>query len=102
MLVCFEQWVNSLRKSKGNEQIFFDGKAIRGSGQGDRLDALQLMSAMIVESGLTLTQKESEWKNNEIKNMQTMLSSLSVKADFTVTLKVNMDALVSENINCYR
>ncbi len=79
LLVCFEQWVNSLRKSKGKEQISFDGKAVRGSGHGDHLNALQLMSAMIVESGLILTQKESEGKKNEIKTMQAMLSSLSVK-----------------------
>jgi len=79
LLVCFEQWVNSLRESKGKEQISFDGKAVRGSGHGDNLDALQLMSAMIVESGLILTQRESEGKKNEIKTMQAMLSSLSVK-----------------------
>ena len=79
LLLCFEQWVNSIRKSEGKEQISFDGKVLRGSGHGDHLEALQLMSAMIVESGLILTQKESEGKKNEIKTMQAMLSSLSVK-----------------------
>ncbi len=79
LLSCFEQWVNSLRKSEGKEQISFDGKAIRGSGHSEHLSALQLMSAMIVESGLILTQKESEGKKNEIKTMQAMLSSLEVK-----------------------
>jgi len=60
LLLCFEQWVNSIRKSEGQEQIAFDGKAVRGSGHG-----VQLMSAMIVESGLILTQKESEGKKND-------------------------------------
>ncbi len=79
LLICFEQWVNSIRRSEEKEQISFDGKAVRGSGHGNHLDALQLMSAMIVKSGLILTQKESEGKKNEIKTMQAMLASLSVK-----------------------
>ena len=79
LLMCFEQWVNSIRKKEGKEQISFDGKAVRGSGHGESIDALQLMSAMVVESGLILTQKESEGKKNEIKTMQAMLTSLSVK-----------------------
>ncbi|PCJ46333.1 MAG: ISAs1 family transposase [Gammaproteobacteria bacterium] len=79
LLVCFEHWVNSIRIKEGREQISFDGKVVRGSGHGEHLDALQLMSAMVVESGLILTQKESEGKKNEIKTMQAMLSSLEVK-----------------------
>lgn len=79
LLMCFEHWVNSIRTREGKEQISFDGKAVRGSGHGEHLDALQLVSAMVVESGLILTQKESEGKKNEIKTMQAMLSSLEVK-----------------------
>ncbi len=79
LLKCFEQWVNSIREEEGKEQISFDGKTIRGSGHGEAIDALHLMSAMVVKSGLILTQKESEGKKNEIKTMQSMLSKLSVK-----------------------
>ncbi len=79
LLMCFEQWVNSLREDNGNEQISFDGKTIRGSSHGEAIDALHLMSAMVVRNGLILTQQESEGKKNEIKTMQSMLSKLSVK-----------------------
>ena len=79
LLMCFEQWVNCIRKEEGKEQIAFDGKTIRGSGHSDTINALHLMSAMVVTNGLILTQKESEGKKNEIKTLQSMLSNLAVK-----------------------
>jgi len=46
--VSFEQWVNTIRVEGEREQIAFDGKVVRGSGNGSSLNALQLMSATIV------------------------------------------------------
>jgi predicted transposase YbfD/YdcC len=61
------------------EQIAFDGKVIRGSGNGSSLNPLQLMSAMVVVSGLILYQQEVSDKTDEIPVMQAMLQRLSVK-----------------------
>ena len=79
LLGCFEQWVNTIRVEGEREQIAFDGKVIRGSGKGSSLNPLQLMSAMVVDSGLILYQQEVSDKTNEIPVMQSMLRQLSVK-----------------------
>jgi hypothetical protein len=79
LLECFEQWVNTIRVEGEKEQITFDGKVIRGSGNGSSLNTLQLMSAMMIDSGLTLYQQEVSYKTNEISVMQVMLRQLSVK-----------------------
>jgi predicted transposase YbfD/YdcC len=79
LLECFEQWVNTIRVEGEREQIAFDGKVISGSGNGSSLNPLQLMSAMVVDSGLILYQQEVSDKTNEIPVMQAMLQRLSVK-----------------------
>ena len=79
LLECFEQWVKMIRVEGEREQIAFDGKVIRGSGNGSSLNPLQLMSAMVVDSGLILYQQEVSDKTNEIPVMQSMLRQLSVK-----------------------
>lgn len=105
LLKCFEQWVNSVRQTEGCEQISFDGKTIRGSGHGEAIDALHLMSAMVVENGLILTQKESEGKKNEIKTLQSMLSNLSVKGAVITAdamhCQTKTAALIKENAADY-
>jgi hypothetical protein len=79
LLECFEQWVNTVRVEGERKQIAFDGKVIRGPGNGSSLNPLQLMSAMVVDSGLILYQQEVSDKTNEIPVMQAMLQRLSVK-----------------------
>lgn len=79
MLASFARWINDQRQDTGKPHIAFDGKTLRGSGKRSGADALHLMSAMVVDSGLVLTQQESEGKKNEIKTMQAMLQSLEVK-----------------------
>jgi len=79
---CFEQWITTQREQTDNTHIAFDGKVLKGSRHqrlGEGINALQLMTAMVVESGLILTQKETPSKHNEISVMQTMLKNLSVK-----------------------
>jgi hypothetical protein len=68
LLECFEQWVNTVRVEGEREQIAFDDKVSRGSGNGSSLNPLQLMSAMVVGSGLILYQQES--KRYRIKPMK--------------------------------
>lgn len=71
-------WVNKQRKESGQEQIAFDGKTLKGS-KNRHADALHLMSAMAVESGVVLYQSPSESKKNEIKTMQSMLEIVPIK-----------------------
>jgi len=75
----FVQWVNQVRSSQGNQQIAFDGKVLTGSGKRTDKHALQLMTAMLVEEGLVIYQKETDCKTNEIPMMQKMLESMNIK-----------------------
>ncbi len=43
------------------------------------IDALQLMTAMVVENGLIIYQKETSTKTNEIPVMQAMLANRDIK-----------------------
>jgi predicted transposase YbfD/YdcC len=79
LLECFGQWVNTIRVEGEIEQIVFDGEVLRDSGNGSSLDPLQLMSAIVIDSGLILYQHEVSDKTNEIPVKQAMLQRLSVK-----------------------
>ena len=61
---CFLQDVNHIREQEGKEHIAFDGKVLRGTKHGDKANAnaLQLMTAMVVDSGFILYQKETSDK----------------------------------------
>ena len=76
---CFIQWVNDVRGQAGKPHLAFDGKVLRGSKHGTDVNALQLMTAMVVESGLIIYQQETDCKTNEIPVMQSMLSSMAIK-----------------------
>jgi len=78
-VACFLQGINHVREEEGKEHIAFDGKVLRGSKHGDKHNALQLMTAMVVDSGFILYQKETSDKTNEIPVMQSMLESMDIK-----------------------
>ena len=79
LMHCFAQWIHQQRDSNGAQHIAFDGKTLRGSGRNKHKDALHLMSALVVDSGLMLYQSESMGKKNEIKTMQAMLDVIPLK-----------------------
>lgn len=83
LMSCFIRWANECRnvnkKASEKEHISFDGKVLRGSKHGDDVNALQLMTAMVVESGLIIYQEETDSKTNEIPIMQSMLASMDIK-----------------------
>ena len=79
LISCFISFSNDIRDTTKREHISFDGKVLRGSKHADDINALQLMTAMVVESGLIIYQKETESKTNEIPIMQSMLSSMDIK-----------------------
>ncbi|PAJ71682.1 hypothetical protein CJF42_25405 [Pseudoalteromonas sp. NBT06-2] len=78
LVSSFINFSNTVREKEGKEHISFDGKVVCGSKHGD-IDALQLMTAMVVDNGLIIYQKESSTKTNEIPVMQAMLASLDIK-----------------------
>lgn len=51
---------------------------VRGSKHGEK-DALQLMTAIVVENGLIIYQKETSTKTNEIPVMQSILASMNIE-----------------------
>lgn len=77
MVSCFIDFSNDLRDKEKKEQIAFDGKVLRGSKHNE-INALQLMTAMVVDNGLIIYQKETDKKTNEIPVMQSMLKSMSI------------------------
>ena len=83
--------MTKIRVEGEREQIAFDGKVIRGSGNGSSLNPLQLMSAMVVDSGLILYQQEVSDKTNEISVMQSMLRQLSVKGGHVLSYPYGRD-----------
>ena len=81
MMESFAIWINEQFGNNGKEHIAFDGKTVRGSGHNRHVDAVHLMGAMVVDSGLMLYQTTSEGKKNEIKTLQAMLETLPVKGN---------------------
>ncbi len=79
MVSCSIDFSNNLRELADKEHIAFDGKVLCGSKQGCDINALQLMTAMVVENGLIIYQKETDKKTNEIPVMQSMLKSMNIK-----------------------
>lgn len=79
LMDSFIIWINQQREESGIEHIAFDGKTLKGSGKNNHVNALHLMSAMVVDSGITLYQQECDEKSNEIGVMQSMLDVLEVE-----------------------
>jgi len=78
LVSCFINFSNSIRENHGKEHISFDDKVVCGSKYGD-IDALQLMTVMVIENGLIIYQKETSTKTNEIPVMQSMLASMNIE-----------------------
>lgn len=78
LLQCFMSWLNSVRQQRGQTQIAIDGKTLRRSHDGDSTNALHLLSAMSVDSGLVLYQKTSEGKKNEIISARDVLRLIDI------------------------
>lgn len=81
LMESFAIWINEQRVNAGKSHIAFDGKTVRGSGHNRHVEAVHLMGAMVVESGIMLYQRTSEGKKNEIKTLQKMLETLPVKGN---------------------
>ncbi len=78
LLQCFMSWLNGVRQKNEQTQIAIDGKTLRRSHDGDSANALHLLSAMAVDSGLVLYQKTSDGKKNEIVSARDVLRLIDI------------------------
>lgn len=78
LISSFINFSNEVREKEGKEHISFDGKVVCGSKHGE-IDALQFMTAMVVDNGLIIYQKETSTKTNEIPVMQSMIEKMDIK-----------------------
>jgi predicted transposase YbfD/YdcC len=76
-------WLN-LNSKCGNRNINIDGKAIRGSADGEK-HAVHVVSAWVGEENLVLGQLATEEKSNEITAIPQLLDTIDITGD-TVTI----------------
>ena len=74
---CFMVWMTSIAEQQG-QQIAIDGKVMCGSrDKGIGRQAIDMVSAFAVESGLTLAQRKVDEKSNEITAIPFLLEMVS-------------------------
>ena len=82
-------WTANLNGTNDGKQIALDGKTLRGSyDKASGKQALHLLHACAVESGITLAQMEVGPKTNEITTVPAMLDALDIKGAM-----ISVDAL---------
>ena len=88
---CFINWVYSFIPEKAeNLTIAVDGKTICSTtGMSSYSKPLHIISAQISELGLTLAQRSTEDKSNEIPAVQELLKELNIKGHIVVADALN-------------
>ena len=78
---CFISWVNQIRDHQDLQIIAIDGKTLKHSYQSstDKLSALHSVSAYATEQGISLIQKKSDAKKNEVKAVLDIIDELQIK-----------------------
>ena len=88
---CFADWVYSFMPEKAeNLTISLDGKTICSTIRMEKCKSpLHIISAQISELGLTLAQKCTDDKSNEIPAVQALLKELNIKGQTVVADALN-------------
>lgn len=88
---CFADWVYSfLPENAENLTISLDGKTIRSTNRIEKMKSpLHIISAQICELGLTLAQRSTDDKSNEIRAVQELLKTLNIKGQMVVADALN-------------
>lgn len=82
---CFAVWMTSIAERQG-KQMAIDGKVMCGSrDKGMGREAIDMVSAFAVETGLTLAQRQVDEKSNEITAIPFLLEMLTLQ-DVVVTI----------------
>lgn len=97
---CFANWVYSFMPEKSEAlTISFDGKTVRSTtGMKKYNRPLHIISAHISELGLTLAQRSTEDKSNEIPAVQELLKELNIKGHIVVVDALNCQKETAEII----
>ena len=88
---CFGNWVYSFMPQNAKDlTISLDGKTIRSTTGMDSYESpLHIISAQVSELGLTLAQRSTDDKSNEIPAVQELLKELNIKGHIVVTDALN-------------
>lgn len=75
---CFLSWVRGVAKLTNGEVVAIDGKALRGSKDGEK-GPVYMVSAWARANGIVLGQMKVNEKTNEIKAIPELLKILAIK-----------------------
>ena len=97
---CFAEWVYSFMPEKTRDMtISLDGKTICSTIKMDKIESpLHIISAQICELGLTLAQRCTDDKSNEIPAVQELLKTLNIKGQMVVADALNCQKETAEII----
>lgn len=97
---CFANWVYSFMPKKAeNLTISLDGKTICSTNRIEKIESpLHIISAQISELGLTLAQRSTDDKSNEIPAVQELLKTLNIKGHVVVADALNCQKKTAEII----
>jgi len=95
----FIKWTSIIYGENQGKQIAIDGKTVRGSGDKAKdKEAIHLLNACAVDSGITLGQMEVGAKTNEIKLVPEMLDALEIKGAMISVDALNTQKNIAEKI----
>lgn len=88
---CFANWVYSFMPENAEKMtISLDGKTICSTNRIEKMKSpLHIISAQISELGLTLAQRSTDDKSNEIPTVQELLKELNIKGHMVVADALN-------------
>lgn len=87
---CFMDWVYSFMPENTQMTISLDGKEIRSTNRLEKCESpLHIISAQISELGLTLAQRCTDDKSNEIPAVQKLLKELNIQGHMIVADAIN-------------
>ena len=97
---CFADWVYSFMPEKSRDMtISLDGKTICSTLKMDKIESpLHIISAQVCELGLTLAQRCTDDKSNEITAVQELLKELKIKGNMIVADALNCQKETAEII----
>ena len=97
---CFENWVRSVMPEKADKlTLSLDGKTVRSTGGMQEYESpLHIISAQISELGLTLAQRSTDDKSNEIPAVQELLKELNIKGTMVTADALNCQKETAEII----
>ncbi len=96
---CFMDWVYTFMPENEHFTISLDGKEIRSANRLERCESpLHIISAQISEMGLTLAQRCTDDKSNEIPAVQKLLKELNIQGHMIVADALNCQKETAEII----